>query len=92
MLKEQAFVALEERRKDLVENQPCPLCGSLNHPYSDEAFIKEHKAENSKLENEIRRLRNLMNALSLVDEKIKDKDKELRDIREKNWLFAICSG
>ena len=88
MLKEQAFVALEERRKDLVENQPCPLCGSLNHPYSDEAFIKEHKAENSKLENEIRRLRNLEKALELIDKKIKEKEKEVNGIRNQTTVFS----
>ena len=88
MLKEQAFVALEERRKDLEENQPCPLCGSLNHPYSDEAFIKEHKAENSKLENEIRRLRNLEKALELIDKKIKEKEKEVNGIKNQTTVFS----
>ena len=80
----EAFKSLDDRRKELVENKPCPLCGSLHHPYSDEAFIKEHNAENTKLDSDLKRLKNLMNALSLVDEKIKDKEKELRDIREKN--------
>ena len=80
----EAFKSLDDRRKELVENKPCPLCGSLHHPYSDEAFIKEHNAENTKLDSDLKRLKNLVNALSLVDEKIKDKEKELRDIREKN--------
>ena len=88
IMKEQAFMALEERRKDLEENQPCPLCGSLNHPYSDEAFIKEHKAENSKLENEIRRLRNLEKALELIDKKIKEKEKEVNGIKNQTTVFS----
>ena len=71
----EAFKSLDDRRKELVENKPCPLCGSLHHPYSDEAFIKEHNAENTKLDSDLKRLKNLMNALSLVDEKIKDKEK-----------------
>ena len=37
VLREQAFIqkiiSLEAERSKLVQNEPCPLCGSLDHPY-----------------------------------------------------------
>ena len=77
MLKEEAFKSLDDRRKELKEGEACPLCGSLHHPYSDEAFILAHKAENTKLSCEIERLKALKNGLSIIDERIRKEEKRL---------------
>ena len=77
MLKEEAFKSLDDRRKELKEGEACPLCGSLHHPYSDEAFILEHNAENTKLSCEIERLKALKNGLSIIDERIRKEEKRL---------------
>ena len=83
MIKEEAFKSLEERRKELRDGEACPLCGALHHPYSDEAFIKEHNAETSRLASEIERLKALKNGLGIVDKKIKEKERSLNDIKQK---------
>lgn len=30
--------SLDDHRKNLKENEPCPLCGALEHPYATESF------------------------------------------------------
>lgn len=75
-LKEEKFKTLEDRRKEIRDGEPCPLCGSLSHPYCDEEFIKHHNAENSRLEKELLRLKKLKKALVSVDNSIEAK-KEL---------------
>jgi exonuclease SbcC len=46
--------SLDERRGELVEGQPCPLCGSEDHPWADESplssLVGERKALVSSLE------------------------------------------
>ena len=68
------------KRKDLIEGEPCPLCGSIHHPYSDEAFILAHNAENTKLSCEIERLKALKNGLSIIDERIRKEEKKLNGV------------
>lgn len=80
MLKEEAFKSLDDRRKELKDGEACPLCGALHHPYSDEAFILAHNAENTKLSCEIERLKALKNGLSIIDERIRKEEKELNGV------------
>lgn len=35
------IASLEEQRKNLLPNQPCPLCGSLHHPYAENSVPKQ---------------------------------------------------
>lgn len=37
--------SLEEHRKQLIEDEPCPLCGSLHHPYATKDEIIDAKEE-----------------------------------------------
>ena len=80
MLKEEAFKSLDVRRKELKDGEACPLCGALHHPYSDEAFILAHNAENTKLSCEIERLKALKNGLSIIDERIRKEEKKLNGV------------
>ena len=80
MLKEEAFKSLDDRRKELKDGEACPLCGALHHPYSDEAFILAHNAENTKLSCEIERLKALKNGLSIIDERIRKEEKKLNGV------------
>ena len=80
MLKEEAFKSLDDRRKELKNGEACPLCGALHHPYSDEAFILAHNAENTKLSCEIERLKALKNGLSIIDERIRKEEKKLNGV------------
>ncbi len=41
---------LEEERTRLLANHPCPLCGSLEHPYAEEKNIPELHAVEKKLQ------------------------------------------
>ncbi len=43
--------SLKEHRNNLKKNEPCPLCGSLNHPFA------EHSPTNLTTENELNVLR-----------------------------------
>ena len=80
MLKEEAFKSLDDRRKELKDGEACPLCGALHHPYSDEAFILAHNAENTKLSCEIERLKALKNGLFIIDERIRKEEKKLNGV------------
>lgn len=37
--------SLEDQRRQLNDNEPCPLCGSLHHPYSTDEIISDVKEE-----------------------------------------------
>ncbi len=42
---EDAIKSLEERRKELVKDGPCPLCGSTEHPWADHAPASSNTAD-----------------------------------------------
>lgn len=37
--------SMDEQRKNLMDNEPCPLCGSLHHPYSSGEIVTDVKEE-----------------------------------------------
>jgi len=63
-LDEQAGIIADE----LVENEPCPVCGSLNHP------APKKKSENAPSQNEVKKQENLLNS------KKKDMDIVVREL------------
>lgn len=48
-----ALASLDARRGELVKGEPCPLCGSPDHPYADPALVPSV----SPLEEQVRLLR-----------------------------------
>ncbi len=87
---EQLQKQLEDYRKDLKNNEACPLCGSLEHPYA-EHFPQEKnglKAQVLQLENDLKTLNKELAAkesslqqmsqqAQQLEERIKVLDKEL---------------
>jgi exonuclease SbcC len=64
-------VSLEDHRKKLVEGEPCPLCGSTDHPYTAEVpyftdnldeKIKKAKKENERCDRVVTTLENSLDA------------------------------
>lgn len=49
LMKELAYLrkiaSLEEERTRLIDNQPCPLCGSMHHPFAEEAVPIPNETE-----------------------------------------------
>jgi exonuclease SbcC len=52
------IMSLEEHRKNLLPNQPCPLCGSTHHPLQGNTELSQIQQEESKLKLERESLEN----------------------------------
>ncbi len=81
LLRESTRQNLEEHRKKLKEGEPCPLCGSVDHPY-----LVSYVHQVAGLGEEIRSLKEEMagaeqkeKALTLEVESVRKKSAELRD-------------
>ncbi|MFP4289150.1 MAG: AAA family ATPase [Bacteroidales bacterium] len=84
--------SLEEHRHNLEEGKPCPLCGALNHPYSEgvekteddlekqiEAAYKDNenlKKQISNLETQLRERKKSLEKLIVNKEKLKETAKD----------------
>jgi exonuclease SbcC len=79
---------LEEDRKSLMPGEPCPLCGSLHHPYIHEYFnnISELTNELQELENKGKdheaEMQNLQSELSIHSGTLKALQKEKIEIEK----------
>ena len=86
---------LAGERGKLEEDKPCPLCGSVHHPYVTPDFLSSHEKEKTVLEKKIREVENLKTAYSLNEEKLRFlRDKDSRDRIEsekaKSNLNTLC--
>ncbi len=68
---ERKFKSLEDERLKLQQGKPCPLCGSLEHPFSENSFVL-----NSESKNELERLNSEFNEFS---KKIVEAEKSLTE-------------
>lgn len=84
---------LEEDRKLLKDNTPCPLCGSTNHPYSNNN-IPETSQEESLLEKAqhdlskiIEESEQLTRKSIVAEEKLKDCSRQISEIEDQIKRF-----
>jgi exonuclease SbcC len=76
LLKEDAYlkkiVSLEEERKKLIQNQVCPLCGSLDHPFHDGSIPEAGETEQKihALSEFIKGIEALENSIQELKEKL----------------------
>ena len=71
LLRERAYLerimSLEEQRRLLEKGEACPLCGAIEHPFSDAQV-----PESAPVENKIRDLEQLMEKAETLESKIAD--------------------
>lgn len=61
---------LEDERKNLLPDTPCPLCGSIHHPYGDPDSIPPLEEEERILQNSEQTLESLVKEFHGISEKI----------------------
>ncbi len=77
------IVSLENERQNLQNHKPCPLCGSLEHPYA-----KGNIPKPTILEEEIKLLSNRITNIEIQDKKILGTGNKLKDLLEKKTNIA----
>jgi len=68
--------SFEEERKQLRDNHPCPLCGSLSHPYGGDAREPDESRELASLKAENQRLDYLREQLAADRTALASQEKE----------------
>jgi len=63
--------SLEDKRKDLKDGQPCPLCGSTEHP-----FVEKATPESLEIEIEIQALGDKITQAEQLEEEIKELEED----------------
>lgn len=85
--------SLEQQRENLTQGEPCPLCGSLDHPYSIhnpnsefseiEKQIEKTKSELETQRKELRNLEKILTAsqtsIQLIGDEIKNNELKLKE-------------
>ena len=79
--------SLEERRAELVEGQPCPLCGSQDHPWAEgsplSSLVGSRKALVSSLEHMEREIGKLAPVVQDTRARLKDSLQAFQDWEER---------
>ena len=75
---EQLQKKLEDYRKDLVENEPCPLCGSTHHP-----FASAHPEVENSLKTEVEQLQKTIQQLQKELTQLETQLQQFRQQQEK---------
>ncbi|WP_194852018.1 AAA family ATPase [Nonlabens antarcticus] len=74
--------SLEDLRNKLVEQHPCPLCGSVHHPYAKDLQSSDDEME-SKINDNKRALRTLETAITQTSAESKSVNESLIELNEK---------
>lgn len=91
---EHKYVALESERKNLVDGQPCILCGSTVHPYSEKSQVNISETEKelgveSELLNKVReQLMKAVAEISGANGKLESEKKALAKLEKENGKIA----
>lgn len=72
----------EEQRKRLSSNQPCPLCGSMHHPFVEEKSIEEQEIERKQKKNKIKELEEKLARIEKLDEELEKLNNALTSKKE----------
>ncbi len=87
--------SLEDQRADLEDGKPCPLCGSIHHPYARGNLPRANETESS-LNNARNELKILANNLSDLRVKQAESAKDLQQLdgheADLNAIFAQASS
>ncbi|MEE9438452.1 MAG: AAA family ATPase [Saprospiraceae bacterium] len=87
---------LSDHRNDLVDGDACPLCGSLDHPYSEhlsnadksdiENKITKHKVEKQNFEVEINKFKESISkanaSIELISKRLDSSTRQLKEIEQ----------
>ena len=95
--REQLTIKLTEDRKNLEYDTPCPLCGSLTHPYTSYApnlhdsrkALSDQSAIVKALQNEARRISQQLAAYNTVKDKNSEHAERINRV-EAEWL-TLCT-
>ncbi|MCS6795157.1 MAG: hypothetical protein NZ516_04285 [Raineya sp.] len=84
---EEKIVSLEEYRKKLKPNEPCPLCGSLHHPYAENLPVTNISESEKKLKEAKERLKNLQekaqkNQSEFLQSQISNLESQIQKLQE----------
>ena len=94
---EEKIINLEEERKNLKEHTPCPLCGSLSHPWANQnppdtsRTKKSLKEEKAQFEKNQKRLNELKTQAAKKESDIENISKNTKELLQKkdNLLKAV---
>jgi exonuclease SbcC len=79
---EKATASLTEQRKSLMAGQPCPLCGSIHHPYVESnelTYVSETDDSLEKTQNQLKIIRDRLNEVTKNEGEINGKIQQLKE-------------
>ncbi len=91
---EQKIASFEEQRKELQDGEPCQLCGSVHHPYTENLEIKDEQSLSVLLKNEKQNLNKITKQIAeiqtqekILKSKIETQKNNISKYKEKQNLL-----
>ncbi|MDA3850140.1 MAG: AAA family ATPase [Spirochaetaceae bacterium] len=76
---------LEEQRESLVAGEPCPLCGSTDHPYSNSLPGEDKNPEIDRLNRRLKNLEELEDQRKILGQKFEENRLKLSQKERGKW-------